>query len=267
MGRGSGASRPSGIGRKRLMDIYNRLYARFGPQEWWPGETAFEVCVGAILVQNTSWANAARAIANLKEAGLLTESALAKARVSRLARLVRPARFFNVKARRIKGFAAYLCGHHAGDIGKFLSLPEKELGETLLKMEGVGRETADSILLYAAGRAVFVVDAYTKRILSRLGHFQASKNGEKDYLALQEALAARLPRDAGLFNEYHALLVRLGNACCRPRPRCAECPLLEICPHSPGDARAARKASGKPRRLDSRGDGAARVSSFARDTS
>ena len=238
MGRGSEAERPAGITRKRLMDVYDRLYARFGPQEWWPGETAFEVCVGAILVQNTSWANAAQAIANLKKAGLLTERALAKARVSRLARLVRPARFFNVKARRIKGFAAWLRERHEGDVGGLLRLPAKELGETLLALEGVGRETADSIVLYAAGQAVFVVDAYTKRIFSRLGHFRESKSGEKDYLALQEAITARLPQDAALFNEYHALLARLGNALCRPRPKCAECPLVEICPYPSGGGRA-----------------------------
>ncbi len=225
------AARKPGVTRKRLMDIYERLYARFGPQDWWPGETTLEVCLGAILVQNTSWANAARAIDNLKKEGLLTESALKKVRKDRLARLIRPARFFNMKARRLKGFVSYLWKHHEGDVDKFLSLPTEELHEELLNLDGVGRETADSITLYAAGRPVFVVDAYTKRIFSRLGHFEASKNGDKDYLALQENLTAHLPADVVLFNEYHALLVRLGHTCCRPTPKCGECPLRAVCPY------------------------------------
>ena len=223
------AIQKSGISRKRLMDIYERLYGRFGPQDWWPGETTLEVCLGAILVQNTSWANAARAIRNLKKEGLLTEGALKKVRKDRLARLIRPARFFNMKAKRLKGFVAYLWKHHTGNVDKFLSLPTEELHEELMGLDGVGRETADSITLYAAGRAVFVVDAYTKRIFSRLGHFEASKNGDKDYLALQKSLTAHLPADVVLFNEYHALLVRLGHTYCRPKPKCEECPLRAIC--------------------------------------
>ena len=239
------AVRKPGISRKRLMDIYERLYARFGPQDWWPGETTLEVCLGAILVQNTSWANAARAIGNLKKEGLLTESALKKVRGDRLARLIRPARFFNMKARRLKGFVSYLWKHHSGDVDKFLSLPTEELHEELLGLDGVGRETADSITLYAAERAAFVVDAYTKRIFSRLGHFEASKNGDKDYLALQKSLTAYLPADVALFNEYHALLVRLGHTCCRPTPKCEECPLQAVCPY-PGDD--ARRNDGKGRK-------------------
>ncbi len=224
-----------GLNRKRLMDIYERLHARFGPQDWWPGETTLEICLGAILVQNTSWANAARAIGNLKKEGLLTEGALKKVRGDRLARLIRPARFFNMKARRIKGFVAYLSKYFEGDVDRFLDLPTEELHEELMGLDGVGRETADSITLYAAERPVFVVDAYTKRIFSRLGHFEASKNGDKDYLALQERLTAHLPREAALFNEYHALLVRLGHTFCRPTPRCEECPLRAVCPYSKDD--------------------------------
>lgn len=224
-----------GLSRKRLMEVYERLHARFGPQDWWPGETTLEICLGAILVQNTSWANAARAIGNLKKEGLLTESALRKVRGDRLARLIRPARFFNMKANRIKGFITYLWKHHEGDVDNFLSLPTEELHEELMGLDGVGRETADSITLYAAERPVFVVDAYTKRIFSRLDHFEASKNGDKDYLALQETLTAHLPRDAPLFNEYHALLVRLGHTFCRPTPKCGECPLCGVCPY-PDDA-------------------------------
>ena len=229
------AVQESGLSRERLMDIYERLYARFGPQDWWPGETTLEICLGAILVQNTSWANAARAIENLKREGLLSENALKKVRVDRLARLIRPARFFNMKARRIKGFVDYLTKHFEGDVGNFLGLPTGELHEELMGLDGVGRETADSITLYAAERPAFVVDAYTKRIFSRLGHFEASKNGEKDYLALQERITSHLPRDTALFNEYHALLVRLGHTFCRPTPKCGECPLRAVCPY-PWDA-------------------------------
>ncbi len=213
------------------MNVYERLYARFGPQGWWPGDSALEICVGAILVQNTSWTNAARAIANLQKANLLTESGLREAQTERLARLIRPARFFNVKARRLKGFVSCLWAHHGGEVENLLRLPEEELRERLLALDGIGRETADSIALYAARRAVFVVDAYTKRIFARLGHFEESRNAGKDYLSLQETITAHLPRDAALFNEYHALLVRLGHACCRPRPKCAECPLHAVCPY------------------------------------
>ena len=218
------AVQESGLSRKRLMDIYERLYGRFGPQDWWPGETTLEICLGAILVQNTSWANAARAIDNLKKADLLTERALRKVRKDRLARLIRPARFFNMKAKRIKGFVAYLSKYFEGDVDRFLSLPTGELHEKLLGLDGVGRETADSITLYAAGRPVFVVDAYTKRIFSRLGHFEASKNSGQDYLALQERITAHLPADAALFNEYHALLVRLGHTFCRPHAQMRRMP-------------------------------------------
>ena len=228
------AVQESKISRERLMDIYERLYARFGLQDWWPGETTLEICLGAILVQNTSWANAARAIDNLKKEGLLSEDALKKVRVDRLARLIRPARFFNMKAKRLKGFVAYLWKYHAGEVDNFLSLPTGELHEELMKLDGVGRETADSITLYAAERPVFVVDAYTKRIFARLGHFAASRNGDRDYLALQESLTAHLPEDVALFNEYHALLVRLGHTFCRPTPKCEECPLRAVCPY-PGD--------------------------------
>ena len=234
MSEGKRAVQESGLSRKRLMDIYERLYTRFGPQEWWPGETTLEVCLGAILVQNTSWANAARAIENLKREGLLTESALKKVRKDRLARLIRPARFFNMKAKRLKGFVAYLWKYHAGDVDNFLRLPTEELHAELMSLDGVGRETADSITLYAAGRPAFVVDAYTKRIFARLGHFAASKNGDRDYLALQESLTAHLPRDTALFNEYHALLVRLGHNFCHPTPKCGDCPLCVVCPY-PGD--------------------------------
>ena len=231
------AVRVTGLNRKRLMDIFDRLYARFGPQDWWPGETTLEICLGAILVQNTSWANAARAIGNLKREGLLTEDALKRVREDRLVRLIRPARFFNMKAKRIKGFIAYLWKRHEGDVDKLLSLPTEELHEELLDLDGVGRETADSITLYASERAVFVVDAYTKRIFSRLGHFEASKSGDKDYLALQEEFMAHLPLEVSLFNEYHALLVRLGHTFCRPTPKCDECPLRAVCPY-PDDALA-----------------------------
>ncbi len=238
MCRKDSVNRGPRISQKLLIDVYERLYDRFGPQGWWPGDTTLEVCLGAILVQNTSWTNAARAIGNLKKEDLLTEGALKRVRTDRLSRLIRPARFFNVKAKRLKGFISYLWKHHEGDVDNFLGLPTKELREKLLRLDGVGHETADSITLYAAGRAVFVVDAYTKRIFARLGHFEESKNAKRDYLSLQESFMAHLPRDPALFNEYHALLVRLGHSCCRPRPKCVECPLRAICPYPAGSKRA-----------------------------
>ena len=157
----------SRLSRKRLMDIYERLYARFGPQDWWPGETTLEICLGAILVQNTSWANAARAIGNLKREGLLTEGALKKVRGDRLARLIRPARFFNMKAKRVKGFVAYLWKYHEGDVDRFLSLPTKELHEELMGLDGVGRETA-----YGGGALHVDLDDHVQAPRPGFGHLR-----------------------------------------------------------------------------------------------
>ena len=212
-----------------LLDIYERLFHHFGPRGWWPGETPFEVCVGAILVQNTSWTNASRAIANLKERKLLSPEGLRRIPKSRLAHLIRPARFFNVKADRLKAFIRFLWSGHQGDLNLLFGLPADLLRKSLLELKGIGPETADSILLYAAEFPVFVVDAYTHRIFSRLGLYQGPSSGRKGYEALQKGFHGFLSRDAPLYNEYHALLVELGKEYCRPRPKCESCPLSSIC--------------------------------------
>lgn len=207
--------------RRRLLRLYDALYRRFGPQRWWPARSAFEVVVGAILTQSTAWVNVERAVAQLRRAGALRPAALAALPAARLARLVQPSGFFRVKAGRLRAFVRHLVRRHGGDLTRFLRQPPAALRAELLGITGIGPETADSILLYAAGRPVFVVDAYTRRILSR--HRVVSRG--VDYGRLQAVFMTHLPRDPALFNEYHALLVRVAKEYCRARPRCARCPL------------------------------------------
>ena len=210
-----------------LASYYHALFAELGPQDWWPARTPFEVIVGAILVQNTNWSNVERAIANLRSARLLTPAAIERAQLARLARLIRPSGYFRQKAKKLKAFVDYLSGAHGGSLKRMFSMATRALREELLAIYGIGPETADSILLYAGGHAVFVVDAYTKRIMSR--HGLATEN--TPYEDVRRLFEASLPRDAQLFNEYHALLVHVGKTWCRPRePRCAECPLERFLP-------------------------------------
>ncbi|MFQ5691925.1 MAG: endonuclease III domain-containing protein [Nitrospinota bacterium] len=239
--------------RQVLLDVYDRLLRHFGPRGWWPGETPFEVCVGALLVQNTSWANAARAVANLKDRNLLSPAGLRDVSRSRLARLVRSARFFNVKADRLKAFIRFLWEKHDGELEALFRLPSDSLRRVLLNLNGIGPETADSILLYAAERPVFVVDAYTHRILARLGLYDGPSRGREGYETLQDAFHRRLPRDAPLSNEYHALLVELGKTYCRPRPVCPPCPLKGICPYPAANSNPPGPGRREPGRDDKEG--------------
>lgn len=206
---------------------FRLLHAHYGPQHWWPGETPFEVMVGAVLTQNTAWTNVERAIANLKTAAALSAPALLAMPDAALAELIRPAGYFNVKARRLKALCAFLAEQGVADEPVALrdAAPLPRLRERLLAVHGVGEETADSILLYALDLPVFVVDAYTRRIFNRLGLL----GGEEGYAAIQRAFMSRLPAEVRLYNEYHALIVRLGKHVCRPRPRCGECPLGDHC--------------------------------------
>lgn len=209
-------------GRAELLAIYDALFAAFGPQGWWPAKTPFEVMVGAILTQNTNWRNVERAIANLRAARALTPAAMRRLGPEALAELIRPAGYFRVKAGRLGSLLSHLHRRHGGSVARMLSLPAPALREALLGISGVGPETADSILLYAAGRPSFVVDAYTKRVLARHGLVVE----DVSYAGVQDLFARSLPADAALFNEYHALLVRLGKDFCRTRqPRCDACPL------------------------------------------
>jgi endonuclease-3 related protein len=210
------------IGRRDLMAVYDRLHRAFGPQGWWPGETPFEVAVGAILTQNTNWGNVEKALANLKGAGLLTPRRMAAMEPRRLAALIRPAGFFNLKAERIGCFLRYLAKRHGLRMEGLLTADPGRLRRELLEVRGIGPETADSILLYAAGHPFFVVDGYTRRIFSRHGFV----DHDVSYDHLQEFFTRRLPEKAALFNEFHALIVTLGKQFCRPRsPRCEACPL------------------------------------------
>jgi endonuclease-3 related protein len=212
---------------EQLNEIYQLLFERFGPQHWWPGETQFEIITGAILTQNTNWGNVEKAIANLKSAGRLTFEELYHLDLSQLAELIRPAGYYNIKARRLKNFINWLFDSYAGNLMNLESIDTDKLRTELLAIKGIGCETADSILLYALNRPVFVVDAYTARVAVR--HELIEPNA--DYEQLQELFQSNLPQDTRLFNEYHALLVRLGKEFCRPMAKCPAC-LLEKLPHT-----------------------------------
>jgi endonuclease-3 related protein len=206
---------------KILTDIYNTLYSHFGPRNWWPGDTPFEIAVGAILTQNTNWANVEKAILNLKKKKILNARILHKMPHAGLAALIRPAGYYNVKAKRLKNFLAFLADKYKGSMSRMKSAELSVLREELMAVNGIGPETADSILLYSLEKSVFVIDAYTKRILQR--HGMVSK--EATYHEMQEIFHENLPQEVQLYNEYHALFVMLGKDYCRPKPRCRDCPL------------------------------------------
>ena len=208
-----------------LLDIYQRLYGRYGPQGWWPGDGAFETVVGAILTQNTAWTNAAKALANLKAADAFSPWAIRALPEAELAELVRSSGYFNAKTKKLKAMAAYL--EAQGDsLEQWRSRDPKELRAELLAVYGIGPETADDIVLYAAGLPSFVVDLYTRRIIARLGLEPAGGS----YEAYQALFESNLPADAALFNEYHALLDRHAEeTCLKARPLCDGCCLLELC--------------------------------------
>ena len=212
----------------RLVEIYQRLYARFGPQHWWPHSRggAFEIIVGAILTQNTAWTNVEKALAHLRRARLLTPAALHHTPTARLARLIRPSGYFNLKAKKLKAFTRFVFAEHHGRLVHLFARDATHLRAELLAVYGIGPETADSIILYAAHQAIFVVDAYTRRVFARLGLARA----DASYDELQSLFVQNLPHEEPLFNEYHALIVALGKNICRKRaPCCGECPLREIC--------------------------------------
>jgi endonuclease III related protein len=207
-----------------LLKIYRRLLRSRGPAGWWPGEDGFEVSVGAVLTQNTAWTNVEKALATLRSRGLLSHARLRAMSPEEIAPLIRSAGCHNVKARRLGALLAFL--------DEFRGRPENMAGEDpralrarLLAVPGVGRETADSIALYAAGLPLFVVDAYTRRVFARLGLLK----GTEGYDEIQSFFMDRLPREAGLYNEYHAQIVLLAKDFCRPRPLCGACPVEDLC--------------------------------------
>lgn len=218
--------RPDSASAALLGRVYRRLAGRFGHAGWWPGESPFEVCVGAVLVQNTAWANVERTLSSLRARGLLSFEALHRLPPSRLAPLLRSSGTFRVKAQRLRALLDFLAREYGGRVERMGAEEPERLREKLLRVPGVGPETADSIALYAAAHPLFVVDAYTRRVFSRLGLL----SGTEPYTVVQRFFMDRLPREAALYNDYHAQLVRLGKDVCRRRPRCPECPLEDLCP-------------------------------------
>lgn len=224
--------------------MYRALLKRFGPQGWWPvtpagkaspvylrgrytarpSAEAFEICLGAILTQNTAWKNVEKAIANLNEARALNPAAIARMRHEELAALIRPSGYFNQKAERLQLFSRAVLASCGGDMARFFDRPLPELRQELLSFKGVGPETADSMLLYAGGKPVFVVDAYTVRVGERLGWYRS-----REYHAVQDFFHANLMISAELCNEYHALIVSLCKDHCTKKPTCAGCPLEKEC--------------------------------------
>jgi len=209
----------------KLPEIYQRLFHAFGPQHWWPGDSPFEVAVGAILTQNTNWGNVEKAIENLKKQNALAVKPIHDMPVQKLAELIKPARYFNVKAKRLKNFIHFLMNKYHGSMNRIGDGNTQVIRKNLLDVNGIGPETADSILLYALGKPVFVIDAYTKRVLSRHGIM----GDEKSYDEFQELFHSALKRDVKLYNQYHALFVKVGKVYCRrQRPLCDRCPLQSL---------------------------------------
>ncbi len=204
------------------MEGYSRMFRHFGPRHWWPADSPFEVIVGAVLTQNTAWSNVEKAIENIKAAGALTVGGILNASPETLASWIRPSGYFNIKARRLQAVARFIHETYGGDLKAMRQVPLPELRSQLLRVHGVGEETADSILLYALGKPIFVVDAYTRRILSR----HELIHPQRRYDEIQRLFMKNLPRDASLFNEYHALIVETGKVFCRRMPNCKDCPLL-----------------------------------------
>jgi len=216
------------VNGQRLRKVYQLLFEAHGPQHWWPANSGFEVMVGAVLTQNTAWRNVERAIAALKAANALSPEAMLDLSDAELARLIRPSGYFNVKARRLKALCRWYLDH--GGRRRLRHWPTEKLRASLLSVHGIGPETADDILLYAFDRPVFVIDAYTRRLLGRLGHPHA----QAAYDDFRMSLESTLGQDERLYNEYHALIVAHGKDVCRPKPRCEQCVLSTKCEFGSG---------------------------------
>ncbi len=206
------------------MEIYERLYEVFGPRDWWPGDSPFEVAVGAILTQNTSWKNVERAISNLKKKRLLNPRRLSAIEEEKLSAIIRPCGYHRLKAKRLQNFLRFFMEEYEGSMENMFEEEVEILREKLLSVNGIGPETADSILLYAGEKPVFVVDAYTHRFLYRHGLIDE----DAPYGEIQDLFMRNLPPSIKLYNEFHALIVHLGKEYCRPKPKCEPCPLLHL---------------------------------------
>ena len=209
-----------------VRQVYDLLYERYGPQGWWPAKTKIEVVLGAILVQSTAWGNAAKALDAIREAGVLDVVALARLPEGEIAELVRSSGFYTVKGRRVKVFVEHVMEQHGGDLDAMLDQDAAELRRELLGIHGIGEETADCIVLYAAGKPTFVIDEYTRRIVGRLG---VGPGGRRTYSDYQRLFEDALGSEVGVFGEYHALLIALGKDVCRKSPLCLGCALKQVC--------------------------------------
>jgi len=240
------------------LKVYNKLYKSFGPQGWWPvtktdegkdkearkpeyfplsykrdtEEEKFEICVGAILTQNTAWKNVEKALYNLNLNKALNINKVSSIKTEHLSELIRPSGYYNQKTIRLKIFASYIQNEYGGKIANFFNKKTDVLRKELLKIYGIGPETADSMLLYAANKPVFVVDAYSVRIGSRIGWFSSLRGrNQKNYENIQSCFYKALPRSLKIYNEFHALLVELGKNYCRKKPLCSNCPVKSLCRH------------------------------------
>ena len=203
--------------------VYHALFSAYGPQHWWPADTPFEVMIGAILTQNTAWSNVEKAINNLKSQRLLSPEKIVTAELSAVSEAIRPSGYFNQKAVRLQGFCAWYLAQ--GSYDSLAMLPVTKLRTMLLSVKGVGPETADDMLLYAFDHPVFVVDAYTRRIFTRLGLLQ----GGESYEAVRSLFESALPKNTVMMNEYHALIVLHAKLHCKKKPRCDECCIQHCC--------------------------------------
>jgi len=211
--------------QSRLLEIYNLLFAKYGPQHWWPADSQFEVCVGAILTQSAAWINVEKAIDKLKVADALNPAALLSIPINELANLLYSCGYYNAKAKKLKSFVEHVAQYHDDNLNELFDQPIDTLRKELLSIHGVGDETANSIILYAANKPIFVIDAYTRRIFIRIGFGQAD-DGYTDFQAL---FMDALPRQTQLFNEYHALLVNHGKNVCKKIPLCEKCCIEVLC--------------------------------------
>ena len=207
--------------QETLTHIYDVLFEQYGPQHWWPGDTPFEIAVGAILTQNTNWANVEKALDRVKHVSALDARTLQSLAPGQLEDLIRPAGYYRIKTKRLRNFLAWLMDNADGKLENLAGRNTADLREDLLAISGIGPETADSILLYSLNRPVFVVDTYTARLATRHGLIEPPF----DYHELQDLFQSNLPEDVQLFNEYHALIVQVGKTFCKPRPKCSNCPL------------------------------------------
>ncbi len=210
---------------KTLQEIFNRLFNRYGSQQWWPAQGTFEIIIGAILTQSAAWVNVEKAITNLTAAGALSPDSIRRITQDKLARLIFSSGYYNAKAKKIKAFAGWLGKHYDDDFSRLFAGDVNNIRQQLLMVYGIGEETADSIILYAANKPIFVIDTYTRRIINRIGLEQKNAG----YAKYQKLFMTNLPNDSRLFNEYHALLVYLAKNICRSRPLCPQCCLNDLC--------------------------------------